>query len=286
MILLDGKKLSGEIADSLKLKIEESGMVPTLAIVQIEGVEESNVYIKHKKAYGEKIGANVLHIPLPRDIDESSLLKKIDELNNDPKITGIIVQLPIPKSLDKDKIIESIDPNKDVDGLHSINGGKVYRDDKTGILPATPKGVMALLRNYDIEIEGKKALVIGKSLLVGRPVAMLLLHSNATVTIAHSKTKNLPELIKENDIIVVAVGKAGLITKDCVREGQVIVDVGTNAVEGQKTLEETPTRKLVGDVDFPEVSKMVAALSPVPGGVGPMTVASLFSNLVEISLRK
>ncbi len=286
MILLDGKKLNGEIAEGLKKKIEESGMVPTLAIIQVGNVEESNAYIRHKKSYGEKIGANVMHVVLPEDILEADLISKINELNNDSGVNGIIVQLPISKHLDKNNVIESVSPMKDVDGLHSINAGKVFRDDLSGVTPATPKGVISLLKHYNIQIEGKRALVIGKSMLVGKPVSMLLLREGATVTIAHSKTENLKDVVKESDIVVVAVGKAGLITKEMVREGQVIVDVGTNSVEGPKTLEEVSTRKLVGDVAFDEVKDIVYAISPVPGGAGPMTVASLFENLVEVSLKK
>lgn len=284
MILLDGKKLSGEIAEELKKKIEESGVVPTLAIIQVGNVEESNVYIKHKKLFADKIGAKVLHVELPESISENDLADKIKELNGDKDVNGIILQLPIPTGLNKNKLIEIIDPVKDVDGLHSVNQSKIFQGDVTGIIPATPKGVMSLLDKYNIELSGKKAIVVGRSLLVGRPMAMLLLKENATVTIAHSKTENLKDLVKENDVVIVAVGKAGLITKDFVRGGQVIVDVGTNSVSGPKTLEEVETKKLVGDVVFEEVKDIVAAISPVPGGVGPMTVASLFQNLVEISI--
>jgi methylenetetrahydrofolate dehydrogenase (NADP+) / methenyltetrahydrofolate cyclohydrolase len=283
MILLDGKKLSGEIAERLKGKIEGSGVVPTLAIVQIGAIEESNIYIKHKKNFADKIGAKVSHIVLPIDIKEEEVVSKIKELNEDATTNGIILQLPIPENLNKRKLIETINPSKDVDGLHSVNQSKIFQGDDSGIIPATPKGVMSLLREYKIALEGKRVLVIGRSLLVGRPMAMLLLKDNATVTIAHSKTQKLKDLINESDIVVVAVGRAGLITKDMVKEGQVIVDVGTNSVAGPKTLEEVEIRKLVGDVDFEEVSKIVHALSPVPGGVGPMTVASLFQNLVDIS---
>ncbi|MES2408834.1 MAG: bifunctional 5,10-methylenetetrahydrofolate dehydrogenase/5,10-methenyltetrahydrofolate cyclohydrolase, partial [Patescibacteria group bacterium] len=286
-MILDGKKLNGEIAEGLKKKIEESGVVPTLAIIQVGNVEESNAYIRGKKAYGERIGAKVLHIVMPVDVTEADLLNKIDELNHDDNVNGIIVQQPISKHLNKHKIVESVNPNKDVDGLHSINAGKVFIDDLSGILPATAKGVVTLLKYYGIEIEGKKVLVIGKSMLVGKPVAMLLLREGATITIAHSKTKDLKAAVKESDIVVVAVGKIGLITRDMVREGQVIVDVGINSIiDSSQALEESPTRKLIGDVAFDEVKDIVYAISPVPGGAGPMTIASLFENLVEVSLRK
>lgn len=280
MILLDGKKLSNEIAEKLKKRIDGSGVMPVLAIIQIGAIEESNIYIKHKKAFAGKIGAKVEHITLGIDVSQDDVVAKINELNTNNNIHGIILQLPIPKHIDKRSLIETIDPKKDVDGLHSVNQSKIFQGDDTGIVPATPKGVMSLLREYKIPLEGKRAVVVGRSLLVGRPMAMLLLKENVTVTIAHSKTENLQSIIKESDIIVVAVGKAGLITKDMVREGQVIVDVGTNSVVG-KTLEEVETRKLVGDVMFEDVKDLVYAISPVPGGVGPMTVASLFENLCE-----
>lgn len=282
-IILDGKKLSGEIAVKLKKQIEESGVVPTLAIIQIGAVEESNIYIKHKKAFADKIGAKVEHIVLALDVSENEVMQKIVGLNTDSSINGIILQLPIPAHLDKRKLIETIDPHKDVDGLHSVNQSKIFQGDDTGIIPATPKGVMSLLREYHIELAGKRVLVVGRSLLVGRPMAMLLLKENATVTIAHSHTAHLKDLMLESDVVVVAVGKAGLITGDMVHEGQIIVDVGTNSIVG-KTLEETETRKLVGDVVFDGVKDIVHAISPVPGGVGPMTVASLFQNLVEVTL--
>lgn len=283
MILLDGKKLSNEIAEKLKLQIEQVGISPTLAIIQIGAIEESNIYIKHKKAFADKIGAKVEHITLDIGVTQDDVVAKINELNTNNNVQGIILQLPIPEHLDKRSLIETIDPKKDVDGLNSVNQSKIFQGDDTGIVPATPKGVMSLLREYKIPLEGKRAVVVGRSLLVGRPMAMLLLKENATVTIAHSKTQNLKEIVKQSDIVIVAVGCAGLITKDFVREGQVIVDVGTNSVVG-KTLEEVETRKLVGDVAFDEVKDIVYALSPVPGGVGPMTVASLFENLVEVSI--
>jgi len=286
MILLDGKKLSGEIAERLKVEVAAKKLKPVLAIIQVGEMPASNVYIAHKKAFGERIGAKVVHVMMPENVTQKKLLAKIKALNKDSKIKGIIVQMPIPSHLNKEEVIEAVSPTKDVDGLHSVNAAKVFQDDLSGVTPATPKGVISLLKEYGIEIFGKRALVVGKSLLVGRPAAMLLLREHATVTIAHSKTENLPALCREQDIIVVAVGRAGLITKDCVKKGQVIVDVGTNSINGEKTLEEGGKRKLVGDVAFDEVSKIVYAISPVPGGVGPMTVASLFENLVKVSAFK
>ncbi len=280
-LILDGRKLSAEIAEGLKAEIKAKKLKLILAIVQVGDVVASNVYIGNKKLYAEKIGAKVLHVKLPEKVSEKKLLAEVAKLNRDKKVNGIIVQMPIPAHIDKDKVIESIDPRKDVDGLHSVNAAKVFQGDLSGAIPATAKGALSLLKHYKIEIEGKRALVIGKSMLVGRPAAMLLLHEGATVTIAHSKTKDLPKLCRDQDIIVVAVGKIGLITKECVKPGQTIVDVGINALEGKALPEEGAKQRIAGDVDFNEVSKIVAAISPVPGGAGPMTITSLFENLVR-----
>lgn len=288
--ILDGKKLSEKISEKLRKQIEGLKDKPVLAIVQIGDVAQSSSYIERKKIFADKIGAKVHHIILPIDVSEDKVLELIKELNNDAHIHGVIVQLPIPKHLDRYSIIEAIRPEKDVDGLTSRNAGLIYEsafggaDPKNipqGLIPATAKGVIKLLKENKISLSGKKALVVGRSLLVGKPVAMLLLSENATVTVAHKKTKNLPELCKVNEIIVVAAGKANLLDKKCFNKNHVIVDVGTNALKGPKTLEEVPKRKLVGDVNFIEAKKIVKALSPVPGGVGPMTVASLFENLLE-----
>lgn len=271
-IILDGKKLSGEIAEHLKEEIKRKRLKLTLAIVQVGDLPASNAYIAHKKAYAERIGVNALHILIPNNVSLKKLLATINKLNNDKKVNGIIVQMPFPGHLDRKRVIEAVDPLKDVDGLHSANAVKVFQEDGTGLTPATPKGVISLLKHYGIELSGRRVIVIGKSLLVGRPVAMLLLHENATVTIAHSKTAELPKLCRDHDIIIVAVGRVGLITKDCVKKGQTVVDVGINSMGGSR---------ITGDVAFDEVSKIVNAVSPVPGGVGPMTVASIFENLVR-----
>ncbi|MES2059955.1 MAG: bifunctional 5,10-methylenetetrahydrofolate dehydrogenase/5,10-methenyltetrahydrofolate cyclohydrolase [Patescibacteria group bacterium] len=281
--ILDGKKLSLQIAEKLKKEIQQSGKAPTLAIVQVGDLLESSAYIRHKKAFAERIGAKIFHLELPKDISEEDLIENVKNLNESAEYAGIIVQMPLPKHIDKMKVLESVDPRKDVDGMHSANQAKIFQGDLSGLIPATPKGVMSLLKKYKVKLEGKRALVVGRSLLVGRPMAMLLLRANATVTIAHRHTKDLEKLAREHDVIVVAVGKAELIGRSAVKKGQIIVDVGTNAIKGPKTLEEGVKRKLVGDVKFDEVAKIVAAISPVPGGVGPMTVASLFQNLVMVS---
>ncbi|MEI6478826.1 MAG: bifunctional 5,10-methylenetetrahydrofolate dehydrogenase/5,10-methenyltetrahydrofolate cyclohydrolase [bacterium] len=288
--ILDGKKLSGEIAMELEKKISKLKKKPCLAIIQIGNNPESNSYIGRKKAYGEKIGAKVHHFALPDSVSNNSLIKFIKELNEREDVHGIIVQLPIPKTLNKYEIMEAIDHRKDVDGLNSKNTNILYESPfenldvkkiPKGLVPATAKGIVTLLKKNNISLVGKKALVVGRSVLVGKPTALLLIAEDATVTVAHKKTKDLPKLARENDIIISAAGKAGLIGKDCLRKGQVIIDVGTNAVAGPKTIEEVSKFKMVGDVDFESAKKIVYAISPVPGGVGPMTVASLFENLFE-----
>lgn len=287
--ILDGKAVSEEISKKLKKEISSLGFSPCLAIIQIGDNPESNAYIARKKDFASKIGAKVHHVVLASDTKEREVIEEIRSLNEDRGINGIILQLPIPKQLDKFKLLETIDPSKDVDGLNSKNAGLLYEsasggnDPKNvteGLVPATARGVVTLLRKYRIPLKGKRALVIGRSMLVGKPVALLLLKEHATVTIAHSKTENLCGLIKEHDIVIVAAGKAKFLGKSCFAKGQVVVDVGTNSITGPKTLEEVGKRRLVGDVDFEKVSQVVSHISPVPGGVGPMTVASLFENLV------
>lgn len=292
MKILDGKFLSNAIREKLRVEVAKRKEKPALVIIQIGNRLESNAYIGHKKKFGDSIGVVVKHVVFDEGVKSEKLIEEIKKLNKDKKVQGIIVQLPIPKHLDKKKIIESIDPRKDVDGLHSVNSAILYEDasgfddkgfSEKGLIPATAKGVITMLKEYGIPIDGKRALVVGRSMLVGRPVALLLLKEDATVTIAHSKSKNLKQLCLEADIIVVAAGSPKVIKKGFFKKGQVIVDVGTNAVTGPKVLEEGATRKLVGDVDFEEAIKVVRAISPVPGGVGPMTVASLFENLLEAS---
>ncbi len=287
--ILDGKKLGKKIAAKLKKEISNLSTSPMLAIIQVGDVAQSSAYIDRKKKFAAEIGAKVHHIILPLDIAEKDILDLIKELNERTDIHGIIVQLPIPKHLDRFAIMEAISPSKDVDGLTSRNAGLIYErafggaDPKNvpaGLIPATAKGIISLLKENKIALSGKKVLVIGRSLLVGKPVAMLCLRENATVTIAHSKTKDLDKVCKENDIIIVAAGKAGLIGKKALTKKHIVIDVGTNT-PSKKTLEEIGAKKLVGDVNFKEAAKLVAAISPVPGGIGPMTVASLFENLVE-----
>lgn len=298
MILLDGKKLRDMTADRLKDEVAEavstSGVSqPQLAILQVGDLAESNSYIAQKKLFAEKIGAKVLHIVHPDKISEDDLIAEIQKLNRDEKVHGIIVQLPIPAELNKQNIIDAIDPIKDVDGLTATNVKRLLANDEQAIVPATVLGVMSLLEHYNIPIDGKKVTIVGRSMLVGKPLAFALLNENATVTICHRHTENLKKEARKADILVVAAGSPHLITKDHVREGQVIVDVGINFVETEKTTktaslspqhkpeDEIPKKHMVGDVDFENVKSIVSAISPVPGGAGPMTVASLFQNLVR-----
>ena len=269
---------------------------PKLIIIQVGDLAESNAYIRQKILFGQKIGAIVDHQKLPENISQKNLQTTISKLNTDPSVTGIIVQMPIPASLDKDTIIDSITPQKDVDGLTSVNLKLLWENRSEGHIPATTKGILTLLDYYKIPIAAKKVVVVGRSFLVGKPTALAFLNRDATVTICHKETRNLKLETKNADILVVAVGKTNLITKDHVSADQVIVDVGINAINNRQTTNdkrlttkpesELSSRKLVGDVDFENVSKIVAAITPVPGGVGPMTVASLFENLLAAYKRQ
>ncbi len=285
--ILDGKKLNEKIANELAAKIRGLTPKPKLVIIQVGNLAESNAYIARKKSFGEKIGAIVDHIKLPQDVVKQALLSEIRNLNSDSSVHGVIVQMPLPKHLDRDKIIEAIDPKKDVDGLTSTNLKLLWEGRSQGYVPATTKGILTLLDYYKIPVSGKKVVVVGRSSLVGKPTALAFLNRNATVTVAHSKTKNLKLETRNADILVIAAGKPGLITKEYVSKGQVVVDVGITAIDqlpatkNQKPEMELAKKKLVGDVDFESVRNIVEAISPVPGGTGPMTVASLFENLFE-----
>lgn len=296
MILLDGKKLRDIMIDQLKTEIadtlvENAIAKPQLVILQVGELAESNSYITQKKLFGEKIGVIVLHKSYPNKVSEEDLISEIQKLNKDEKVHGILLQLPIPEGLAKQKIIDAIDPDKDVDGLTATNVKRLWANDERAIIPATALGIISLLKHYEIPTDGKKVTVVGRSMLVGKPLALALLNANATVTVCHRQTKNLVEETRKADILVVAAGAPHLITKDFVSGGQVVVDVGINFVDKEKTAEqialnhkpenEIPKKQMIGDVDFDAVKDVVSAISPVPGGIGPMTVASLFSNLVS-----
>lgn len=272
-IILDGKKLRDKIFSDLKAKLDKMAVKPTLAVVLVGDNPASQIYVNNKKKTAENLGINSLVIKYPSDVSENELLKKIEQLNLDSNVTAILVQLPLPEHIDKNKIINAISSKKDVDGLTDYNCGKLFAGEKPYVYPCTPKGILLLLDEYNIEIEGKHAVVIGRSNLVGRPVAQMLLDRNATVTMCHSKTKNLADITKTADILISAVGK-NVVGEKYVKNNCVVVDVGIfRDDEG----------KVRGDVDFENVSKIASYISPVPGGVGPMTIASLMLNTVELS---
>lgn len=272
-IILDGKKLRDKIFEDLKAKLDKMAKKPTLAVILVGENPASQIYVRNKKKTAEKLGINSISIEYPSEITENELLEKIDELNNDENVTAILVQLPLPAHIDKNKVIDKILPQKDVDGLTPYNLGKLFSGEEPYVYPCTPKGILLLLDEYGIELEGKHVVVVGRSNLVGKPVAQLLLKRNATVTMCHSHTKNLANITKTADIVVSAVGK-NVIGEKMLKSNCVVVDVGIFKDENGK---------ISGDVDFENVSKIAAYISPVPGGVGPMTIASLMLNTVELA---
>lgn len=269
MELLNGKELAQEIQVGIKTDIKGCMIRPSLAVIQIGDDDASNVYIKNKEKSCSEVGIYFRHFKFDSDTPELSIINKIKELNNDEYVNGIIVQLPIPEKYNEKRILNTIINSKDVDGLTDINTGRLVNGKKT-LVPCTPLGIITLLKKYEIEIEGKNVVIIGRSKLVGRPLVSLMLNENATVTICHSKTNNLENYTKDADIIIVAAGCPKLLTGDMVKKGVVVVDVGINRVND----------KLCGDVDFDSVSKKASYITPVPGGVGPMTIASLLSNVM------
>lgn len=272
-IILDGKMLRDKIFESLKAKLDKMQQKPTLAVILVGENPASQIYVRNKKKTAEKLGINSLSIEYPSDISEEELLNKIKELNFDEKVTAILVQLPLPAHINKNRIIDAILPQKDVDGLTPYNLGKLFSGEEPYVYPCTPKGILLLLDEYNIKLEGKNIVVVGRSNLVGKPVAQMLLKRNATVTMCHSHTKNLSEITKTADIIVSAVGKK-VIGEKMLKSDCVVIDVGIFRDENGK---------ISGDVDFENVSKTAAYISPVPGGVGPMTIASLMLNTVELA---
>lgn len=273
-VILDGKKLRDKIFEELKAKVDEMPVKPSLAVILAGDDPSSKIYVNNKKKCAEKLGINSVVITYPSTVTENELLEKIKELNDDKHITAILVQLPLPVHIDKFKIIDAIAPEKDVDGLTPYNSGKLFSGEKPYVYPCTPKGILLLLDEYGIELEGKHAVVIGRSNLVGKPVAQMLLDRNATVTMCHSKTKNLPDITKTADILISAVGKK-VVGENMLKNNCVVIDVGIFRDENGK---------ISGDVDFETVSKSASYISPVPGGVGPMTIASLMLNTVELAI--
>ena len=272
--IIDGKKISQEIKDELKQRVGElkqQGTEIALAVIQVGDDPASSVYVRNKKNACAYIGINSLSYELPEETTEEELLELIHKLNQDEKVNGILVQLPVPKQINEEKIIQEIDPKKDVDGFHVQNVGALCVGSK-GYISCTPYGVIELLKRSGIAIEGKNCVVLGRSNIVGKPMSLLLLRENGTVTICHSKTQNLKEITRQADILVVAIGKPKFVDETFVKDGAVVIDVGIHRNE---------ENKLCGDVDFERVAPHTSAITPVPGGVGPMTIAMLMKNCVN-----
>lgn len=274
MELIDGKLISQNIKDELKQEVErlkKEGKTGSLAVIQVGNDPASSIYVKNKKKACEYIGIGSVSYELSESTSEKELLDIIDDLNKNNDIIGILVQLPVPKHIDEDKIIRAISPKKDVDGFHVENVGALCIGEK-GFVSCTPAGVIQLLKRSNVEIAGKHCVVIGRSNIVGKPMSLLMLRENATVTICHSKTANIKEICKQADILIVAIGKPRYINSEYIKEGAVVIDVGIHRDENNK---------MCGDVDFDDVKDMVSKITPVPGGVGPMTIAMLMNNCVE-----
>ncbi len=277
--IIDGKQISAEIKEEMKAEVaalNESGVSVGLAVVLVGNDPASKVYVGNKKKACEALGIVSSEYLLPEDTSEETLLSLVDKLNRDDSVDGILVQLPLPSHLDEKKIINAISPDKDVDAFHPINVGKIMIGDYT-FAPCTPAGIIELIERSGICLEGKSCTVIGRSNIVGKPMSMLLLHKNATVTICHSRTKNLAEVVAQADVVVAAVGRAKFVTADMVKEGAVVIDVGINRMADGK---------LCGDVDFESVAPKCSYITPVPGGVGPMTIAMLMKNTVAAAKQK
>ncbi len=269
--ILDGKQIAKDYRQGLQNQVEalkEKGFTPKLSVILVGNDGASQSYVRSKKKAAEKIGMISEIVHLEETATEEEVLNELNRLNNDDSVSGILVQVPLPKQVSEQKILEAINPDKDVDGLHPINIGKLYIDEQT-FVPCTPLGIMEILKHADIDLEGKNAVVIGRSHIVGQPVSKLLLQKNASVTILHSRSKDMASYLKDADVIVSAVGKPGLVTKDVVKEGAVIIDVGNTPDENGK---------LKGDVDYDAVKEIAGAITPVPGGVGPLTITMVLNN--------
>ncbi|MBE7031369.1 MAG: bifunctional methylenetetrahydrofolate dehydrogenase/methenyltetrahydrofolate cyclohydrolase FolD [Ruminococcaceae bacterium] len=269
--ILSGKTVSARIKENLKKEIEElkaKGVLPGLAVIIVGEDPASKVYVGRKEAMCQELGMHSEKFALPEETTQEELVALVEKLNCDDKVHGILVQLPLPKHLDEKAVINTIRPEKDVDAFHPVNVGKIMIGDYD-FVPCTPAGIMELIAESKVEVEGKTCVVIGRSNIVGKPMSMLLLHKNGTVTTCHSRTKNIKEITKTADILVAAVGRANFVTADMVKPGAVVIDVGMNRLEDGR---------LVGDVAFDEVERIAGAITPVPGGVGPMTIAMLMQN--------
>ncbi|MFB2381655.1 bifunctional methylenetetrahydrofolate dehydrogenase/methenyltetrahydrofolate cyclohydrolase FolD [Staphylococcus aureus] len=269
--ILDGKQIAKDYRQGLQDQVEalkEKGFTPKLSVILVGNDGASQSYVRSKKKAAEKIGMISEIVHLEETATEEEVLNELNRLNNDDSVSGILVQVPLPKQVSEQKILEAINPEKDVDGFHPINIGKLYIDEQT-FVPCTPLGIMEILKHADIDLEGKNAVVIGRSHIVGQPVSKLLLQKNASVTTLHSRSKDMASYLKDADVIVSAVGKPGLVTKDVVKEGAVIIDVGNTPDENGK---------LKGDVDYDAVKEIAGAITPVPGGVGPLTITMVLNN--------
>ncbi|HEF4439692.1 TPA: bifunctional methylenetetrahydrofolate dehydrogenase/methenyltetrahydrofolate cyclohydrolase FolD [Staphylococcus aureus] len=269
--ILDGKQIAKDYRQGLEDQVEalkEKGFTPKLSVILVGNDGASQSYVRSKKKAAEKIGMISEIVHLEETATEEEVLNELNRLNNDDSVSGILVQVPLPKQVSEQKILEAINPEKDVDGFHPINIGKLYIDEQT-FVPCTPLGIMEILKHADVDLEGKNAVVIGRSHIVGQPVSKLLLQKNASVTILHSRSKDMASYLKDADVIVSAVGKPGLVTKDVVKEGAVIIDVGNTPDENGK---------LKGDVDYDAVKEIAGAITPVPGGVGPLTITMVLNN--------
>ncbi|WP_265455406.1 bifunctional methylenetetrahydrofolate dehydrogenase/methenyltetrahydrofolate cyclohydrolase [Enterococcus sp. HY326] len=276
--IIDGKELAQKMQSEIATEVEnlkEKGLQPGLVVLLVGEDSASQVYVRNKERAAEKIGIFSRVERLPETISEADLLTKIAAYNQDPLFHGILVQLPLPKHIDEEKVLLAIDPRKDVDGFHPMNLGKLLAGEAE-MIPCTPYGIMKMFAAYDIDLEGKTAVVIGRSNIVGKPMSILLLEKNATVTITHSRTKDLPAVARTADILVVAIGRGEFVTEEFIKPGAVVIDVGMNRND---------TGKLVGDVDFKAVEPLVDFITPVPGGVGPMTITMLMQQTVEAAKR-
>lgn len=270
-VLIDGKEIARQVKDECRERVQKEGLDVTLAVIQVGDDPASTVYVGNKKKACEYIGIRSVSYELPEETTEEELLEIVKNLNADDTVHGILVQLPLPKHIDEDKVIQTISPKKDVDGFHPQSVGALSIG-QPGFVSCTPAGIIQLLKRSEIELEGKECVIVGRSNIVGKPMALLMLRENATVTVCHSRTKNLKEVTKRADILIVAIGKPKFITADYVKKGAVVIDVGIHRNENNK---------LCGDVDFESVEPLVSAITPVPGGVGPMTIAMLMNNCVE-----
>ena len=281
--LINGKEIAQNLRNELKQEIDDlkikTGKVPGLAVVQVGNVAASSVYVRAKTKSAKEVGIEVFDHHLPEETTEEELLKIVNTLNNQDNVNGILVQLPLPKNINEQLVLDSIHPEKDADGFHPLNVGKLSiasHNDENLLIPCTPYGCLIMLKGLRVDLSGKNALVIGRSNIVGKPMAQLLLKESCTVTIAHSRTKNIEEVCKKADIVIAAVGRPKMVKGDWIKKEAVVIDVGINRIKSE--VEGEIKNKLVGDVDFDEASKNASAITPVPGGVGPMTIACLLRN--------